>query len=197
MNRLHHWYCNRDAWKRHVREDLVPPAIEGLELGDDVLEVGPGFGPATEVLSARAGRLTALEIDPGLAGSLRERFAGRAEIVDGDATAMPFGDESFSAAVCFTMLHHVPSSAKQDRVFAEVRRVLRPGAPFAGTDSRGKGLGWKLLHVGDVKVVIDPDDLERRLSTAAGFEDVRGPRGPRQLPLPGVPAVDFARPWSA
>ena len=171
MNRLHHWYCNRDAWKRHVREDLVPPAMEGLELGDDVLEVGPGFGPATEVLSARAGRLTALEIDPGLAGSLRERFDGRAEIVDGDATAMPFADESFSAAVCFTMLHHVPSSAEQDRVFAEVRRVLRPGSPFAGTDSTGRGIGWKLLHVGDVKVVIDPDDLERRLSTA-GFEEV-------------------------
>ena len=25
MNRLHNWYCNRGAWKRHVREDLVPP----------------------------------------------------------------------------------------------------------------------------------------------------------------------------
>jgi hypothetical protein len=43
MNRLHHWYCNREAWKRHVREELVPPAIAGLELGEDVLEVGPGF----------------------------------------------------------------------------------------------------------------------------------------------------------
>ena len=149
----------------------MPPAMEGLELGDDVLEVGPGFGPATEVLSARAGRLTALEIDPGLAGSLRERFGGRAQIVDGDATAMPFADESFSAAVCFTMLHHVPSSAEQNRVFAEVRRVLRPGSPFAGTDSRGRGIGWKLLHVGDVKVVIYPEDLDRRLS-AAGFEGV-------------------------
>jgi ubiquinone/menaquinone biosynthesis C-methylase UbiE len=172
MNRIHHWYCNRDAWKRRVREDLMPPALDGVELGDAVLEVGPGFGPATEVLSARPGRLTALEIDPGLAGALRERFAGRAEIVDGDATSMPFGDESFSAAVCFTMLHHVPSSAEQDRVFAEVRRVLRPGAAFAGTDSRGRRLGWKLLHVGDLKLVIEPDDLERRL-VAAGFEDVQ------------------------
>ena len=54
VNRVHHWYCNREAWKRHVREDLVPPALEGLELGDDVLEVGPGFGPATEVLAERA-----------------------------------------------------------------------------------------------------------------------------------------------
>ena len=170
MNRVHHWYCGRDAWKRKVREDLLPSALDGLDLGDEVLEVGPGFGPATEVLSARPGRLTALEIDPGLAASLRKRFAGRAEIVDGDATAMPFGDDRFSGAVCFTMLHHVPSSAAQDRLFAEVRRVLRPGAPFAGTDSRGRTLRWKLLHIGDVKLVIDPDDLRRRLS-AAGFDD--------------------------
>ncbi len=171
MNRVHHWYCNREAWKRHVREDLVPPALKGLDLGDDVLEIGPGFGPATEALSARAARVTALEIDSSLAAPLRERLAGRAEIVDGSGTAMPFGDASFSAAACFTMLHHVPSPAEQDRLFAEVGRVLRPGAPFAGTDSTGRGLGFALLHIGDTRVVIDPAGLETRL-VAAGFEDV-------------------------
>lgn len=171
MNRVHHWYCNREAWKRHVREDLVPPALEGLELGEDVLEVGPGFGPATEALARRARNVTALEIDPSLAAALRERLVGRAQIVDGSGTAMPFADGSFSAAACFTMLHHVPSPAEQDELFAEVHRVLRPGAPFAGTDSTGRGLGFALLHIGDTRVVIDPDELEPRLA-AAGFEDV-------------------------
>ena len=171
MNRLHHWYCNRDAWKRHVREDLVPPAIDGVDLGDDVLEIGPGFGPSTDALAARGARVTALEIDPRLAAALRERLAGRAQIVDGSGTDIPFADESFSAAACFTMLHHVPSMAAQDQLFAEVRRVLRPGAPFAGTDSTGRGLGFALLHVGDTRVVIDPETLAPRL-VAAGFEDV-------------------------
>jgi SAM-dependent methyltransferase len=171
MNRLHHWYCSREAWKRHVREDLVPAALDGVELGDDVLEVGPGFGPATEVLSARPGRLTALELDPVLAAPLRERFEGRAEIVEGDGTAMPFADGAFSGAACFTMLHHVPSPEAQDRLFGEVRRVLRPGGVFAGTDSTGRGLGFALLHIGDTKVVIDPRGLPARLE-AAGFGDV-------------------------
>jgi len=171
MNRLHHWYCNRAAWKRHVRDDLVAPALEGLELGEDVLELGPGFGPATEVLTARAARVTALEIDPRLAAPLRERLAGRAQIAEGSGTAMPFADARFSAAACFTMLHHVPSPAEQDRLFAEVGRVLRPGAPFAGTDSTGRGLGFALLHVGDTKVTIDPAGLGSRLA-AAGFEDI-------------------------
>ena len=63
VNRLHHWYCSREAWKRPVREDLVPAALGGVELGSHVLEVGPGFGPATEALARRAARVTALEID--------------------------------------------------------------------------------------------------------------------------------------
>jgi ubiquinone/menaquinone biosynthesis C-methylase UbiE len=172
MNRLHHWYCNREAWKSHVRESLVPPAIDGLDLGGAVLEVGPGFGPATEVLAARAGRLTALEIDPGLARSLRERLGERVEVVEGDATAMPFGDAAFDAVVCFTMLHHVPSAEAQDRLFAEVARVLRPGGAFAGTDSTGRGIGFWLLHVGDTKVLVPPDGLARRLA-GAGLRDAR------------------------
>jgi len=174
VNRLHNWYCNRDQWKARVREELVPPALEGVELGDDVLEVGPGFGPATEVLSSRVARVTALEIDPELAARLRARLPESVEIVDGDGTAMPFEAGRFSAAACFTMLHHVPSESAQDKLFAEVRRVLRPGAVFTGTDSVGKGLGFAVLHIGDIKVLIDPADLPRRLE-AAGFEriDVR------------------------
>jgi SAM-dependent methyltransferase len=169
LNHLHHWYCNRDAWKRHVKEDLVPAALDGLELGGEVLEVGPGFGPATEALAPRAERLVALELDPSLAGALRDRLAGEVEVVDGSGTAMPFADGSFDAVVCFTMLHHVPSAEEQDQLFAEVRRVLRPGGVFAGTDSLGRGLGFALLHVRDDRVLIDPDGLESRLERV-GFE---------------------------
>ena len=69
------------------------------------------------------------------------------------------------------MLHHVPSPTAQDRLFAETCRVLAPGAPFLGTDSTGRGVGFALLHVGDTRVVIDPEGLPARL-IAAGFEDV-------------------------
>jgi SAM-dependent methyltransferase len=172
VNRLHNWYCNREAWKSHVREELVPPAIGDLDLAGDVLEVGPGFGPATEVLASRAGRLTALEIDPRLAASLRERLADRAEIVGGDGAAMPFADASFDVVACFTMLHHVPSAAAQDRLFAEVARVLRPGGAFVGTDSLGRGIGFWLLHIADTKVLIPPADLPLRLA-AAGLRDAQ------------------------
>ena len=90
---------------------------------------------------------------------------------------MPFGDGSFSSAVCFTMLHHVPSPEAQDRLFGEVHRVLRPGGTFTGTDSTGRGPGFALLHIGDTKVVLDPDSLPHRLSTAGfGEATVRSDR---------------------
>jgi ubiquinone/menaquinone biosynthesis C-methylase UbiE len=110
------------------------------------------LGPATDVLAGRADRLTTLQIDRGLANTLRQRLGDGVEVVDGDATAMPFSDGAFSAVACFTMLHHVPSTDAQDRVFGEVYRVLRPGAPFAGTDSTGRGIRFALLHLGDIRV---------------------------------------------
>lgn len=65
------------------------PADAGVEAGDRVLEVGPGAGALTERLLAAGARVLAVEIDAGLAGLLRERFAdeldaGRLELVHGD-----------------------------------------------------------------------------------------------------------------
>jgi predicted methyltransferase len=68
------------------------------------------------------------------------------------------------------MLHHVPSPQLQDKVFAEVFRVLRPGGVFAGSDSR-TSLRMRLIHVGDTLVPLDPDALPARLERA-GLRDV-------------------------
>jgi SAM-dependent methyltransferase len=84
---------------------------------------------------------------------------------------MSFPAASFDGAVCFTMLHHVPSMALQDRLLAEVARVLRPGGVFAGTDSR-ESRPFRLLHVFDTLTVVDPATFPDRLR-AAGFDDVQ------------------------
>jgi ubiquinone/menaquinone biosynthesis C-methylase UbiE len=101
--------------------------------------------------------------------SLRERLRGsNVEVVTGDATAMPFADEQFSAGVSFTMLHHVPSPELQDKLFHEAWRVLKPGGIFVGSDSR-QSLLMRVIHIGDTLVTVDPDAVGARLE-AAGFE---------------------------
>lgn len=169
MNRVHNLICSSDRWARRVRSELIPWGVGQAELGEDVLEIGPGFGATTEVLAERPGRLTVLELDAGYCERLRRKLAARAEVIRGDATTMPFDAGRFTGVVCFTMLHHIPSAPLQDRLFAEVARVLRPGGVFAGTDSVGTGLVFRAIHLGDTLVRIDPAGFPARLR-AAGLE---------------------------
>jgi ubiquinone/menaquinone biosynthesis C-methylase UbiE len=92
-------------------------------------------------------------------------------VVREDATAMSFSDAAFDGAISFTMMHHVPSVALQDRLLAEVARVLRPGGTFAGVDSLPER-GFHMLHLFDTRVPVDPASLPKRLQ-AAGFVDVQ------------------------
>jgi ubiquinone/menaquinone biosynthesis C-methylase UbiE len=172
MNTAHNLVCSSGWWARSVENELLPWGLKGIDLGDEVLEVGPGFGATSRVLAGRPGRLSILELEEDYCARLRRDLGERANVVQGDATQMPFEDSSFSGAACFTMLHHIPSPELQDRMFTEVLRVLRPGGVFAGTDSLGTGLVFKLIHVGDTLVRVDPDTLPERLA-AAGFVDAR------------------------
>ena len=164
MNKAHEM-CGSDEWRAAIRDMILPWALGEVDLGADVLEVGPGYGAVTDVLSTLVPRLTSVEIDPELVRLLRGRFAGAPSvtIVDGDATALAFDDESFTGAVCFTMLHHVPTIDGQDRLFAEVARALRPGAALVASDSG--------MHDGDTYNPVDPQTLPARLARA-GFTDI-------------------------
>ena len=171
MNQQHLEVCASDEWRDMVQTVIMPWAIGDVALGDDVLEVGPGPGMTTDALRASVTRLTALELDEDLATRLSDRLVGtNVDVVRGDATKMPFEADRFSGAVSFTMLHHVPSAALQDQLFAEVARVLRPGAPFVASDSLGSD-ELAAFHEDDVYNPIDPATLEARL-LAAGFGSV-------------------------
>jgi len=167
MNRLHGWLCRSDRWRRTVAQRL-PWAIGDTDLGPNVLEIGPGPGLTTDLLRNSVARLTALEIDATLARALRARLTGtNVRVVEGDATAMPFGDSEFSGAVSFTMLHHVPSQELQNLVLAEVFRVLQPGGFLVGTDSL-QSWSMRIIHIGDTLVPVPPDTFDARLERA-GF----------------------------
>lgn len=171
MNKIHRWLCRSAGWRKQLEENVMPWALGEVDLGPDVLEVGPGPGLTTDLLRSRLARITALEIDPALAKSLAARLRGsNVSVVRGDATAMPFGDAQFSSAVSLTMLHHVPSPELQNQLLREVQRVIMPGGAFAGVDSR-QSLRMRLLHIRDTLVPVDPETFGARLE-AAGFHKV-------------------------
>jgi SAM-dependent methyltransferase len=176
MNRLHHWLCRSSRWRETIQQ-RVPWALDGADLGQDVLELGPGPGLTTDLLRPTVPRLTAIEVDPKLAMSLGSRLRGtNVAVVTGDATAMPLSDAQFSGVVSFTMLHHVPSAELQDKLLREVWRVLAPGGVFVGSDSI-QSLFMRLIHVGDTLVPVNPDTVGARLETA-GFEVLEVEKNP-------------------
>ncbi len=171
MNIMHRRLCRSDKWRRKLENSILPFALREIELGEDVLELGPGPGLTTELLRNQVQRLTAVEIDPRLARSLSARLAGsNVTVVRGDGAALPFADGSFSGALALTMLHHVPTPELQDRVLSEIFRVLKLGGVFAGVDSL-MSLSMRLLHVGDTLVPLDPATFKGRLEKT-GFRDV-------------------------
>ena len=65
-----------------------------LNPADNVLEIGAGTGNLTEVLSRRAGRVYAVEVDGSLAAGLKGRFANvkNVKVIDGDALKVELPD---------------------------------------------------------------------------------------------------------
>jgi ubiquinone/menaquinone biosynthesis C-methylase UbiE len=174
MNFVHRRLCRSAAWRAVLEKFVVPSALAGPQLGDEVLELGPGDGLTTDLLRLRLGRITALEVDPRTANRLAARLRGsNVTVVHGDAAAMPLPDRRFSGAISLHMMHHIPSADLQDKVFREVWRVLRPGGAFVCIDSVNfSDLRMRLIHLGDRIFPVNPASLEKRMGDA-GFCEVR------------------------
>jgi len=163
-------YCASDDWRKMVHGTILPEALRGVELGDEAIEIGPGPGFTTDVLRHATAHLTAVEVDEGLAASLAERLDGNVDVVVGDARALEFPPRSFTGAASFHMLHHVAPAEAQDRVFAELARVLVPGGVLVAADG-SYSEGSARFHEGDTYNPIASEELVPRLA-AAGFVHV-------------------------
>ncbi|MCX4092970.1 class I SAM-dependent methyltransferase [Nocardia sp. alder85J] len=169
MNQSHLSYLASPAWADTLRIRLLPWLREHVADLGAVLEIGPGPGLSTDLLLELGATVTAVEIDPDLADGLRRRLPA-ATVIHGDAAAADLPAGHFTAATCFAMLHHLPSPEHQDRLFANVRHALRPGAPLLGTDAIDSA-AIRHGHLDDTFVPVDPETLPARL-TAAGFEHI-------------------------
>ena len=168
MNKNHAQLMPSPEWAAHIQDEVLPLATAGVDLGKDLLELGPGPGAATEWLRQRVARLVAIEHEEDAAALLAERYAGtNVEVVVGSAAEVGYPDESFDTVATFTMLHHVPTRALQDRILAEAFRVLRPGGAFIGSDSLASD-GLHQFHEGDTYNPVEPSSFLVRLQTV-GF----------------------------
>ncbi len=174
MNQTHLELLASGDWRMLLKDHLLPFAFGDRshgDLGEDVLEIGPGPGLTTDLLRGDLAKLTAIELDPELASALSGRLKGtNVDVVEGDATAMPFESARFTGAMTFTMFHHVPTAELQDRLLGEIFRVLRPGGLLVASDSVASD-DLAALHIDDIYNPVDPATLSDRLGTI-GFADI-------------------------
>jgi SAM-dependent methyltransferase len=153
---------------------LMAAAVD-LTPEDDLLDVACGSGEFLAVHAAQARRVAGIDLSEAKVALARERLAGRigsgtAEVVRGDAAALPWAEGAFSAVTCNDAFPFFPVP---ERVLAEIRRVLRPG----GRMVMQIGMRWPNgvpKHMPHPKADFDVADeaAVRRLVEDAGFGEV-------------------------
>jgi ubiquinone/menaquinone biosynthesis C-methylase UbiE len=95
------------------------------------LDVGTGAGELALALAPLVASVVGLDIVPEMLEQGRSRAPANVELVEGDATALPFGPGEFDLVCSARMLHHV---ARPELALAEMNRVLRPGGTMLVVD---------------------------------------------------------------
>ncbi len=113
----------------------------GLRAGERLLDLGCGFGRHAYEAMRRGASVVACDLGLAELRQVHAVYAGMLEAhevpvgvacqsVNGDATRLPFPDESFDRVLASEVLEHIPDDAA---AFAELARVLRPGGTLAVT----------------------------------------------------------------
>lgn len=166
----------------HVRGALATRELaERLHLSaaDSVLDVGCGIGGPSRLLAAGHGcRVTGVDITEAYCRLAEEmaRWVGLEALLDyrtADALALPFAAASFD--VVWTQ-HAAMNIADKPRLYAEMRRVLKPGGRLGFYDVlQGDGgemhypVPW--ARKPEISFPVPAAELRRHL-VAAGFEIV-------------------------
>ncbi len=95
-------------------------AYEALRRGANVVACDLGYDELVQVRSVAAVMLADGEIDKGT----------MLETANGDATQLPFADESFDRIIASEVMEHIE---EDEKVLQELTRVLRPGGTLAIT----------------------------------------------------------------
>ncbi len=128
--------------------EVYRPLLKFIERdgGSVVVDVGGGYGIASEMIANYVDKLIMVEIEPEMAIKANERLSkfGHASVVMADACHLPLRDEAADTVFFFDSLHHIKES---ECALREAARVLKPWGKLAIFDFDGSKLMTKLLSL--------------------------------------------------
>ena len=166
-----------------TRYDRIGIDYAGLRKPDPRIAgaIARALGPARTVLNVGAGagsyepadrQITAVE--PSIE-MIRQRPASAAPVVQGRAEDLPFGDDSFDAAMAVLTVHHWSDQARGLR---EMRRVTRGPIVVLTYDPAFRGF-WLADYIPEL---VDLD--EAQMPRMSDYEEWLGPIGISPVPVP-------------
>ncbi|HZO12614.1 MAG TPA: class I SAM-dependent methyltransferase, partial [Polyangiaceae bacterium] len=154
-------------WWREVEE--IRAVLARTPLEGELLELAPGTGVWTEILAARAARLTAVDAAAEMIAVCREKLsssqiADRVRFIEADLFAWQ-PDRRYDGVFFGHWLSHVPLE-RLDAFLAMVASALRPGGTLMFVDSRGPSdSSWTKS--------LDEEHVERELLDGRRFRIVK------------------------
>ena len=98
--------------------------------GERILDAACGTGTSTAAIAKHGARVVGLDFSPGMIAEARRRHPAL-EFVEGDAQALPFGDDEFDAV---TVSFGLRNFADPHAALAEFYRVTKPGGRIVVTE---------------------------------------------------------------
>lgn len=160
----------------------LPTQYAGIKEGDTVVDLGSGAG--NDCFIAReevgeTGKIIGIDFAPNMLAKARANAERRGfknvDFLEGDIENMPVADASVDVVVSNCVLNLLP---RKDKIFNEIRRVLKPGAHFCVSDVVLNGVFPKeftdnaAMYAGCIASAIQRDEYLEEIRKA-GFVDIK------------------------
>jgi SAM-dependent methyltransferase len=163
LEKSHWWFLGRNAIFSSLLRERVVPSLRREPGSVRTLDLGCGMGGHFDFLKEH-GPVVGVDLERSGLRHCVER--GYRSVAVGDATNLPFDDETFDVVAAFDTIEHVPDD---EAAFRESFRTLRKGGRFFLS-----GPAWQFLYSHQDRVVHHArrytTGVLRRRVEAAGFE---------------------------